>query len=144
MSNVSVSMTYHARAGLLGWSLQTHTLSQGLIYKHIPTQTRSSTALPRQPIAPSLSFLTTKPKPIRSAIKRNMSSTNDHADITKQNAEKDGSFKRMDSTFRNFIGAGSEFEPEAGMYPWALLSLHVLMPCTRPVPSLCLLCLSCV
>jgi len=41
----------------------------------------------------------------------------DHADITKMKSEKDGSFKRLDSTFRSFIATGSKFEPEAGTSP---------------------------
>ena len=49
--------------------------------------------------------------------KRTMSSardTSDQSDITKMKVEADGSFKRKDMVFRNFIKKGGEFEPEAG------------------------------
>ena len=40
--------------------------------------------------------------------------TSDQSDITKMKVEADGSFKRKDMVFRNFIEKGGEFEPEAG------------------------------
>lgn len=45
----------------------------------------------------------------------------DQTDITKMKVEADGSFKRKDMVFRNFIKKGGEFEPEAGVC--ALISL---------------------
>ena len=36
------------------------------------------------------------------------------SDISKMQAEGDGSFKRKPSTFRNFIEKGGKFEPEKG------------------------------
>lgn len=142
-----IANAHHARARM---SLWTQGLSQVLVYKagvykRIPTPARSfSTALPRQSLASSSSSLITKPNSSRSAFKRNMSSnkdTTDHSDINKMKAQKDGSFKRLDSSFRDFIVAGSKFEPEAGTHPRILSSSYVLMLWTRPIPSLCLLCL---
>ncbi|VDB91266.1 unnamed protein product [Peniophora sp. CBMAI 1063] len=57
--------------------------------------------------------------------------TSDQSDITKMKVEADGSFKRKDMAFRNFIKKGGEFEPEAGRYhlyvsyacPWATRTL---------------------
>jgi putative glutathione S-transferase len=36
------------------------------------------------------------------------------SDITKMKAEKDGSFKRADASFRNVIEKGGHFEPQPG------------------------------
>lgn len=36
------------------------------------------------------------------------------SDISQMNTEKDGSFKRKASTFRNTIEKGGQFEPEKG------------------------------
>ncbi|KAF7316152.1 Glutathione S-transferase [Mycena indigotica] len=52
-------------------------------------------------------------------------------DLTKLQREADGSFKRVNSTFRNFIQKGGTFEPEEGRYhlyvsyacPWATRTL---------------------
>lgn len=63
--------------------------------------------------------------PIRTLSKRTMSTsrdTSDQSDITKMKVEADGSFKRKDMAFRNFIKKGGEFEPEAGVCPCWLRS----------------------
>ncbi|KXN87782.1 Glutathione S-transferase omega-like 2 [Leucoagaricus sp. SymC.cos] len=60
-----------------------------------------------------------------------MGSNTDHADILKMKTEKDGSFKRKDSVFRDFIAPGTKFEPEPDRYhlyvslacPWATRTL---------------------
>jgi putative glutathione S-transferase len=36
------------------------------------------------------------------------------SDVTKFKVEPDGSFKRAESSFRNFIEKGGKFEPEKG------------------------------
>jgi putative glutathione S-transferase len=46
-----------------------------------------------------------------------MASTRDIShlsDISKLKTESDGSFKRQDAEFRNFIEKGGKFEPETG------------------------------
>ncbi|KAI0034667.1 glutathione S-transferase [Vararia minispora EC-137] len=53
------------------------------------------------------------------------------SDIAKMKVEADGSFKRLDASFRRWIERGGEFEPEAGRYhlyvslacPWATRTL---------------------
>jgi len=53
------------------------------------------------------------------------------SDITKMKLEPDGSFKRLDASFRNTIAPGTRFEPEANRYhlyvslacPWATRTL---------------------
>ncbi|KAF9529789.1 glutathione S-transferase [Crepidotus variabilis] len=63
-------------------------------------------------------------------------STKDHtlqSDLAKQKIQPDGSFKRPDSSFRNFIEKGGQFEPEKDRYhlyvalicPWATRTLIV-------------------
>lgn len=49
---------------------------------------------------------------------RNMSTkdVSHQADIAKMKTEPDGSFKRLDASFRNFIEKGSQFEPEKGVF----------------------------
>ncbi|KAF9446481.1 glutathione S-transferase [Macrolepiota fuliginosa MF-IS2] len=55
------------------------------------------------------------------------------ADITKMKVEKDGSFKRLDASFRNSIAPGTKFEAAADRYhlyvslacPWATRTLIV-------------------
>jgi putative glutathione S-transferase len=39
------------------------------------------------------------------------------SDITKIPIEPDGSFKRLESTFRNTIEKGGKFEPDSGTPP---------------------------
>ncbi|KZT24086.1 hypothetical protein NEOLEDRAFT_1157009 [Neolentinus lepideus HHB14362 ss-1] len=59
--------------------------------------------------------------------------TTSQSDIRKQPIEKDGSFKRPDSQFRNWIEKSGKFAPEAGRYhlfvayvcPWATRTLIV-------------------
>ena len=44
------------------------------------------------------------------------------SDITKMQTEKDGSFKRLDASFRNIIEKGGRFEPEIGrQLSWYLI-----------------------
>lgn len=66
--------------------------------------------------------------------------TTTQSDIQKMKTEPDGSFKRLDSTFRNTIEKGGKFEPEKGEYH-ILASLLILgLPLyRRSVPSLCFL-----
>lgn len=48
-----------------------------------------------------------------------MSSTRDvtgQSDITKMRLEADGSFKRLDASFRNTIAPGTQFEAEASKF----------------------------
>ncbi|KAJ8592373.1 hypothetical protein M405DRAFT_763613 [Rhizopogon salebrosus TDB-379] len=55
----------------------------------------------------------------------------DRSDISKQKTQPDGSFKRIDARFRNFIKSDGEFLPEKGRYrlyvsyacPWATRAL---------------------
>ncbi|KAL0952076.1 hypothetical protein HGRIS_008712 [Hohenbuehelia grisea] len=55
------------------------------------------------------------------------------SDVSRMKREADGSWKRSDSTFRNFIEKGGRFEPEKGRYhlyvsygcPWATRTLIV-------------------
>jgi len=77
-----------------------------------------STAILRQRLV-SLSRLVCHPISSTSGFSRNMSSKPDvdHADIAQMKSEKDGSYKRLDSTFRSSIATGSKFEPEAGTSP---------------------------
>jgi hypothetical protein len=54
-------------------------------------------------------------KPITTV--RTMATSNNNtlqSDITKMKAEKDGSFKRADASFRNVIEKGGHFEPQPG------------------------------
>ncbi|VDC04440.1 unnamed protein product [Peniophora sp. CBMAI 1063] len=59
--------------------------------------------------------------------------TSNQTDITKFKLEADGSLKRPESSFRNFIERGGDFEPEVGRYhlyvsyacPWAHRTLIV-------------------
>lgn len=59
--------------------------------------------------------------------------TRSQSDVSKQLIEKDGSFKRPDSVFRNWVEKGGKFAPEAGRYhlyvayvcPWATRTLIV-------------------
>ena len=54
---------------------------------------------------------------IRFAPRRTMSTTRDvstQSDISKAAMDKDGSFKRKDSQFRNVIEKGGRFPPEKG------------------------------
>lgn len=59
--------------------------------------------------------------------------TTDQSDITKMKTEPDGSFKRLDASFRNTIERGGRFEPERDRYhlyvsyacPWATRTLIV-------------------
>ena len=56
--------------------------------------------------------------PIRPPSIRTMSTARDttnQSDITKMKTEPDGSFKRLDASFRNIIQRGGKFEPERGM-----------------------------
>lgn len=41
--------------------------------------------------------------------------TTDLSDVSKMKREADGSFKRVVSTFRNFIEKGGQFAPEKGV-----------------------------
>lgn len=61
------------------------------------------------------------------------------SDITKMKPEKDGSFKRLDASFRDIIEKGGRFEPEAGRefsyHPFVILDLHNL----RSLSPLCII-----
>jgi putative glutathione S-transferase len=45
----------------------------------------------------------------------------DRSDISKQKTQPDGSFKRIDARFRNFIKSDGEFLPEKGQYNQSIL-----------------------
>lgn len=72
-----------------------------------------SISLPRPSLTPH------KPSSLEIPYRRNMSTTRDvtgQSDITKMKVEADGSFKRLDASFRNTIAPGTRFEAEAGMF----------------------------
>jgi len=98
-------------------------------------------------IAPRfISLATSRPRfPSSSHTQRLRSmSGKDHSiwsDISKSKSEPDGSFKRRDSTFRNFIEKGGRFEPELGQSQTRLLNgfSHFLTCSPRSLPPLHLL-----
>lgn len=63
------------------------------------------------------------------------------SDITKLRTETDGSFKRADASFRNFIQKGGYFEPQLGMVFSQYLSCDINFYDFRSLSSLCVLCL---
>jgi hypothetical protein len=108
VSRYGLKVAYHKRD--IRFRAPSSDITQHLTcYEHESLATRGlAVARPKTFINQSFSLKTT--------ILQTMTTkdTTLQSDITKMKLEKDGSFKRLDASFRNVIEKGGRFEPEAG------------------------------